>query len=78
MAGGEGYSLEIFLMHMWFIASIRSVLIRIGITSFYVNFALDFVVSMFAPVLAMRIIDRMKLKDILVRPTKFVKKSEET
>lgn len=68
----SGYSMPIFLMHTIFASCVRSVLLKIGVTSLGVHFILGLVASFVLPILAGYIMEKIKL-DILYRPTKYIK-----
>lgn len=66
------YTMPIFLMHTIFAGGIRSVLLKIGITSLPVHLIAGLTASFALPILAGWVMEKIKL-DILYRPTKYIK-----
>ena len=66
------YTMPIFLMHTIFSGGIRSVLLKIGITSLPVHIVIGLITSVVFPIIASVIMEKIKL-DILYNPTKYIK-----
>lgn len=66
------YSMPIFLMHTICAAGMRSVLFKIGITNTPIHIVVGVLASIFLPVIAIKIMEKIKL-DFVVYPTKYIK-----
>lgn len=66
------YTMPIFLMHTIFSGGIRSILLKIGITSLPVHIVIGLITSIVFPIIASVIMEKIKL-DILYNPTKYIK-----
>ena len=67
------YTMPIFLMHTLFAAPVRTVLMKVGMSNGAVHVAAGIVISFFGPVVAMKILQVIKL-DWLVYPGRLPKK----
>ena len=71
------YTMPIFLMHTLFAAPCRVLLIKIGIANAPVQIGIGIAVSFIGPILAMMILEKIKL-DFLVYPGKLIKKGSKS
>ena len=69
------YTFPIFLMHTLFAAPCRVVLLKMGISNSLVQVVLGIVISFIGPVIAMIVLEKIKL-DFLVYPMKVLRKKE--
>lgn len=66
------YTMPVFLMHTIFAAGFRTVLLKIGITSGFIHIIVGHVASFLCPMIAARIMERMKL-DFFLYPGKYIR-----
>lgn len=64
------YCLEIYVLHCFFTALNRTLLIKMGITNFYINFIVNSVISTIIPILGAVLLKKMKLYNIIFKPVK--------
>lgn len=69
------YTMPIFLMHTLFAAPCRVLLIKLGITNAFIQVVLGILISFVGPIVAMIILEKIKL-DFLVYPGKLIKKGK--
>lgn len=67
------YTMPIFLMHSIFAATLRSVLLKIGITTAWIHIPVGITISVFGPVITAFIMKKTKYLEFLIYPGKFVK-----
>ncbi len=67
------YTMPIFLMHSIFAAALRSVLLKIGITSAWIHIPAGIAISIAGPVLAAIVMKKLKYPEFLLYPSKFIK-----
>lgn len=67
------YTLPIFLMHSIFAATLRSVLLKIGITTAWIHIPAGMAISIVGPVIAAIIMKKMKCPEFFLYPGKFIK-----
>lgn len=67
------YTMPIFLMHSIFAATLRSVLLKIGITTAWIHIPVGIAISIVGPVIAAIVMKKMKYPEFLLYPGKFVK-----
>ena len=70
---GAKYTMPVFLMHTLFAASLRSLLLKIGINSLLIHVTLGVSISFIGPVIAMIVLEKLKPIDFVVYPTKYIK-----
>lgn len=68
------YTMPIFLMHTLFAASLRSVLIKIGIENAVIHVVLGLVISFAGPIIAAWIMKKTKWLEFFLYPNKFIRK----
>lgn len=68
------YTMPIFLMHTLFAASLRSVLIKIGIENAVIHVLLGLVISFAGPIIAAWIMKKTKWLEFFLYPNKFIRK----
>lgn len=68
------YTMPIFLMHTLFAASLRSVLIKIGIENAVIHVVLGLVISFAGPIIAAWIMKITKWLEFFLYPNKFIRK----
>lgn len=73
-----GYSLEIYVIHCYVTAAGRAILPKLGISNFALNFLLNTVIATVLPILCAYILKKIRLHDLVFRPTEFFKKKEKT
>ena len=71
------YTFPIYLMHTMFSASIRIVLLKVGVYNFYIHFILGLTMGMLMPVLVTIILEKIKYGEIILYPLKTIKKIKE-
>jgi len=67
------YTLPIYLMHFIFAATLRSILLKIGVTSAWIHIPAGIVISITGPVTAAFIMKKLKYPEFFLYPGKFVK-----
>lgn len=67
------YTMAIFLMHTIFAAGIRIILAKVGVSSAAIHVPIGVIISFVGPIIAYMIMKKIYL-DVLVQPTKIVKK----
>ena len=67
------YTMPVFLMHTLFAAPLRSLLLKIGINNVIIHFTLGLIISFIGPIIAMRIMERLKPLDFIVYPNRYIK-----
>ena len=65
------YTMPIFLMHTLFAASLRAVLLKIGIKNAVVHVVLGLGISFAGPIIAAWIMKKTKLLEFFLYPNKF-------
>lgn len=68
------YTMPIFLMHTLFAASLRSVLIKIGIVNPALHVMLGLVISFAGPIMAAWIMKKTKWLEFFLYPNKIIRK----
>lgn len=68
------YMLQIYLLHTIFAAGIRIVLLRLGITDFWIHLPFGIIFSLAPPVVCGVIAERIKLLNIFFYPVKTIRK----
>lgn len=71
------YTKPIFLMHTLFAASLRIVLVKVGITSWLVHILLGISISIFAPIVSEIIMEKTIWLEFFVNPWKILLKKKE-
>lgn len=71
------YSLEIYLTHCFITAANRLILIKLGITIFWINIIVNFIMATFIPVLCAYILKKIKLHEYIFRPFTAIEKRKE-
>ncbi len=61
MTKASRYTMPIYLMHTIFAAAVRACLLKIGINSFAVHASMGLISSVAGPIIAMRILERIKM-----------------
>ncbi len=67
------YTMPIFLMHSIFAATLRAVLLKLGISSALAHIPLGVAISIFGPVVAAIIMKKTKYPEFFIYPGKFLK-----
>lgn len=67
------YTMPIFLMHTIFAASLRSLLLKMGIGSATLHIALGLVISFIGPIIAAIVMSKVKYLDFFLYPGKYIK-----
>jgi hypothetical protein len=67
------YTMPIFLMHTLFAAPLRSVLLKLGITSAPFHIVIGLAFSFLGPIVAMIVLEKVKPLDFMVYPTRYIK-----
>ena len=70
------YTMPIFLMHTLFAAPMRSVLLKISIENAVIHVVMGWVVSFVGPIVAAKIMKKMKWLEFLLYPNKVIKSSK--
>lgn len=70
------YTMPIFLMHTIFAAGFRIVLLQLGIRNGVIHIFVGLAVSFAGPILASRIMEKVKWLDIFLHPGKYIKLSK--
>lgn len=70
---GAKYTMPIFLMHTLFAATLRSILMKIGVNNSLVHIVFGLIISFCGPVLAMIILEKIKPLDFIVYPARYIK-----
>ena len=69
------YTMPVFLMHTLFAASLRAVLLKVGITNAVIHVLLGLSVSFVGPIIAAWIMKKTKWLEFFLYPNKFVRKT---
>ena len=67
------YTMPIFLMHTIFAASIRVVLMKIGVHSAVIHVVIGLAISFVGPIIAAEIMKRFRWMEIFLYPGKYIK-----
>ena len=67
------YTLPIFVMHTIFAASLRSLLLKVGVTNWLVHMILGIGISFAGPIIAAAIMKRFKWMEFFLYPGKILK-----
>lgn len=67
------YTFPIYLMHTFFSAGIRIVLLKLNIDNFYIQFILGFGLGIVGPILVAKILEKIKYGNIILYPLKTIK-----
>jgi len=67
------YTMPIFLIHSIFAATLRSVLLKVGITNVVIHITCGIAISIFGPVIAARVMKKTKYLEFFIYPGKFIK-----
>lgn len=67
------YNLPIYLMHTIFAAGARIVLVKLGITAWYIHIPVGLVATFIGPAIAAYIMEKTKFLEIFIYPTKLIK-----
>lgn len=67
------YTMPIFLMHSIFAATLRSVLLKLVITTAWIHIPAGIAISIFGPVIAENIMKKSKYLEFFLYPSKFLK-----
>lgn len=67
------YTMPIFLMHTIFAASLRAVLLKVGITNSFVHILMGLVITFMGSIMAMKIFELLRPLDFFVYPSKYLK-----
>jgi hypothetical protein len=68
------YIFPVYLMHTIFAAALRSVLFKIGIYDIYIHIILGIVISFAGPIIALKIMSKLKWMEFFLYPTKVLKR----
>ena len=66
------YSLEIYVTHNFITAANRIILLKLGITNFYFNLILNFIMAVFIPVICSFVLKKVKLHKAVFRPFSYL------
>ncbi|MBR5774248.1 MAG: acyltransferase [Clostridia bacterium] len=67
------YTFPVFLMHTIFAAGLRSVLLKIGITSSVIHVVSGLIISFAGPVIVALVLEKLKYAELLLYPNKFIR-----
>lgn len=67
------YTFPVFLMHTIFAASLRSLLFKVGISNSAIHIILGLIISFVGPILAAKVMEKLKYPEFLLYPNKFIK-----
>lgn len=67
------YTMPIFLMHTIFAATLRSAMFKVGIENPLVHVTTGLVISFAGPIIAAKIMEKVKWMDFFLHPTKYIK-----
>ncbi len=67
------YTMPIFLMHSIFAATMRSVLLKVGITTAWIHIPAGITISILGPIVVAFVMKKLKYLEIFLYPGKFVK-----
>lgn len=70
------YSLEIYVTHCFIIAANRNLLLKFGLTNFYANAVINFIMATFIPVLCAYLLKKIGIHRAIFRPTSYFYKRE--
>jgi fucose 4-O-acetylase-like acetyltransferase len=68
------YIFPVYLMHTIFAAALRSVLFKIGISDIYIHIILGIAISFAGPIIALKIMSKLKWMEFFLYPTKVLKR----
>ena len=68
------YSLDIYLMHTFITAANRKALFKVGITSFYPNIFINFIMAMWLPMVISFILKKVNIYFYIFKPVQIKKK----
>ena len=71
------YTMPVFLLHTIFAATLRAILIKVGITNSAIHIALGILISFAGPIIVAMIGEKIKFIDFFLYPTKYIKKSKQ-
>ena len=69
-------SLEIYLVHCYFTSLNRPLLLKIGISNFYINVFMNFIISLIASLIIMQMSKKLKIHKYIFTPGKQIKRRE--
>lgn len=67
------YNLPIYLMHTIFAAGVRIVLVKLGITAWYIHIPAGLIATFIGPAIAAFIMEKTRFLEIFLYPTKLIK-----
>jgi fucose 4-O-acetylase-like acetyltransferase len=67
------YNFPIYLMHTIFAAGIRILLVKLGITAWYIHIPVGLVATFVGPIITYYIMEKSKILEIFIYPTKLIK-----
>ena len=70
------YTMPIFLMHTIFAATLRSVLLKVGVSNSTIHVISGLLISFVGPIIAAKIMGKFKWLDVFLYPTKYLKLKE--
>ena len=70
-------TMPIYLMHTTFSAGIRIVLLKLGITNFYLHFLFGLVFGILGPIIVAIILEKIKYGNVILYPLKTIKEIKE-
>ncbi|MCD8006097.1 MAG: hypothetical protein LUF29_03845 [Oscillospiraceae bacterium] len=73
MAFLSRYTMPIFLMHSIFAATLRTILLKIGITNAVIQITCGIVVGIFGPIIVAWVMKKTKYLEFFIYPGKFIK-----
>ena len=68
------YSLDIYLMHTFITAANRKMLFKVGITAFYPNIFINFIMAMCFPMVVSFVLKKVKIYSYIFKPVQIKKK----
>lgn len=69
-------SLEIYVLHCYFTALNRSVLLKIGLNNFYLNVIVNFIISLVGCLIIKQITEKLNIHKYIFAPGKQIKRRE--
>ena len=70
------YTLPVFLMHTIFAAALRSILLKIGITSDIIHILSGLLISFSGPMIAFYVMNKIKYVDFIISPYKYINRNK--
>ena len=67
------YTMPVFLMHTLFAASLRAVLLRLGVHNAVMHVTLGLVIGFVGPIIAEEVMKKYKWLEFFLYPVKFIK-----